>query len=483
MDQIKRSEGQSVVASAAYRAGEKLHSEYYGEDSDYTNKGGVIYTEILLPPHAPREYADRETLWNTVEKVEKGKKAQLAYSFDISFQNEFSQEENIALARQFLAEHFVSRGMVVDFAVHEPEKEEGGINNPHFHFMCPIRPIEQNGKWGLKQKREYALDENGNRIPDGKGDYVFNAVPTTDWGSAETLEFWREQWAVMCNAKFEEKGLDVRIDHRSYERQGVELLPTVHEGLTVRAMEKKGIKTEKGEFNRWIRATNAFIRNLRKNLSALLETIKEIKAELDKPQSDTVIIPLQRYFDMRNAKAYSQKAKVSNLKELNAMVNYLKASEISTIEDLESRVSILRDTVDELKATMDAETARMKEIRKVPEYLSTLRELKPIVDGLQKIKFDKAKAKYKVEHEKELKQYYAVRRKLLEICPDGKYDPSLLDKEYTELEQAHTETYAKFKAIREEYQQIHHIQSCVNKGLGNVEQAQQKKDNRKQEER
>ena len=165
------------------------------------------------------------------------------------------------------------------------------------------------------------------------------------------------------------------------------------------------------------------------------------------------------------------------------MANYLKANEIYTIEDLESRVSTLRDTVDELKITMDAETSRMKEIRKVPEYLSTLRELKPIVDGLQKIKFDKAKSKYKAEHEKELKQYYAVRRKLLEVCPDGKHDPSLLDKEYTEREQAHAETYAKFKAIREEYQQIHHIQSCVNKGLGNVEQAQQKKDNRKQEER
>ena len=415
--------------------------------------------------------------------MEKGKKAQLAYSFDISFQNEFSQEENIALARQFLTEHFVRRGMVVDFAVHEPEREEGGINNPHFHFLCPIRPIEQNGKWGLKQRREYVLDENGNRIPDGKGDYVFNAVPTTDWGSADTLEFWREQWAVMCNAKFEEKGLDVRIDHRSYERQGVELLPTRHEGPTVRAMEKKGIKTEKGEFNRWIKRTNAFIRDLRKSLAALLESIKEIKAELDKPQSEPVIIPLQRYFDMRNAKAYSQAARVNNLKELNAMANYLKAHEICTIEDLESRVSDLKNSVDELEVTMDKEFARMKEIRKVPEHLSILRDLKPIVDGLQKIKFDKAKAKYKAEHEQELKQYYAVRRKLLEICPDGKYDPSLLDKEYAALEQAHAETYAKFKAIREEYQQIHHIQSCVNKGLGYVEQAQQKKDNRKQEER
>ena len=471
------------MASAAYRAGEKLHSEYYGEDSDYTNKGGVICSEILLPPHAPREYVDRETLWNAVEKVEKGKKAQLAYSFDISFQNEFTLEENIALARQFLTEHFVSRGMVVDFAVHEPEREEGGINNPHFHFLCPIRPIEQNGKWGLKQKREYVLDENGNRIPDSKGDYVFNAVPTTDWGSSETLEFWREQWAAMSNAKFEEKGLDVCIDHRSYERQGIELLPTVHEGPTVRAMEKKGIKTEKGEFNRWIRRTNAFIRDLRKSLSALLESIKEIKAELDKPQSDPVIIPLQRYFDMRNAKAYSQTARVNNLKELNQMANYLKASEIYTVEDLESRVSTLKDSVDELKVTMDKEFARMKEIRKVPEYLSSLRELKPIADGLQKIKFDKAKAKYKAEHEKELKQYYAVRRKLLEVCPDGKYDGRVLNKQYAELEQTHKETYAKFVAIREEYQRIWHIQSCVERGLGNTEQTHQKKDHRKQEER
>ena len=89
------------------------------------------------------------------------------------------------------------------------------------------------------------------------GEFVFNAVPTTDWGSPETLEHWRQTWAELCNAKFAEKGLDVRIDHRSYERQGVELLPTVHEGATVRAMEKKGIRTEKGEFNRWIKATNA----------------------------------------------------------------------------------------------------------------------------------------------------------------------------------------------------------------------------------
>ena len=242
MTQIKRSAGQSAIASAAYRSGEKLHSEYYGEDTDYTKKGGVICSEILLPPHAPPSFTDRETLWNAVEKVERGKKAQLAYSFDIALQNEFSMQENIELARQFLLEQFVGRGMVVDFAVHSPDKEDGGISNPHFHVMCPIRPIEPDGRWGNKQRREYVLDEHGERVLDEAGNYVFNAVPTTDWGKPETLEAWRQAWADLCNAKFAEKGLDCRIDHRSFARQGVEQIPTQHEGPTVRAMEAKGIR-------------------------------------------------------------------------------------------------------------------------------------------------------------------------------------------------------------------------------------------------
>ena len=306
--QIKRSKGQSAIAAAAYRAGEKLHSEYYGETSDYTNKHGVICSEILLPDHAPREYADRQTLWNAVEKAERGKNAQLAYSFDIALQNEFSLDENIDLARQFLLEHFVTRGMVVDFVVHVPDTEPGGISNPHFHVMSPIRPIEENGKWGCKQHRVYELDEDGNRLLDADGNYIFNAVPTTDWGSPETLEYWREQWAAMCNAKFEEMGYGEQIDHRSNERQGIDLLPTIHEGHAVRQMEAKGIRTDKGEFNRWIKATNSLIQSVRKKIAALLDWLKDAKEELSKPQTPDLISLLQIYFDQRNVGAYTQKA-------------------------------------------------------------------------------------------------------------------------------------------------------------------------------
>ena len=375
--QTKRSAGQSAIASAAYRAGEKLYSEYYGEYSDYTRKGGVICSDILLPSHAPPEYADRQTLWNAVEKAERGKNAQLAYSFDIALQNEFSLEENIALARQFLLENFVSRGMVVDFAVHQPDREDGGIPNPHFHVLCPIRPIEQNGKWGLKQRRVYELDEDGNRIRDQNGEFIFNAVPTTDWGSPETLEYWRQTWAELCNAKFAEKGLNVRIDHRSYERQGVELLPTVHEGATVRAMEKKGIRTEKGEFNRWIRATNAVIRDIKKKIALLFDWIAEAKAELAKPQAPDLVSLLNAYYTQRRAGAYSQKGKVSNLKEMNETFNYLRANGIYSLEDLEHRVSEHSVATESLKKTLDEQTARMKAIKQLYDSSAAFQSLKP----------------------------------------------------------------------------------------------------------
>ena len=373
--QIKRSKGQSAIAAAAYRAGEKLYSEYYSETSDYTNKGGVICSEILLPDHAPKKYADRQTLWNAVEKVERGKNSQLAYSFDIALQNEFSLDENIALARQFLLEHFVSRGMVVDFAIHVPDTEPGGISNPHFHVMAPIRPIEPNGKWGMKQRRVYELDEEGNRLLDADGNYIFNAVPTTDWGCPETLEYWREQWAALCNAKFEEKGLPERIDHRSYERQGVDILPTIHEGPSVRQMEAKGIRTDKGEFNRWIKATNSLIQSVRKKIAALLDWLKETKAELAKPQTLDLFSLLQAYFNQRNAGAYSQRARVNNLKEYSELCQYLLDHGITDITTLEARVSDLRATTDSLKKKLDTQTAQMKTLRKIPEYFD---DYKPV---------------------------------------------------------------------------------------------------------
>ena len=471
--QIKRSQGQSAIASAAYRAGEKLYSEYYGEFSDYTNKGGVICSEILLPDHAPREYADRQILWNAVEKAERGKKAQLAYSFDIALQNEFSMDENIALARRFLLEHFVNRGMVVDFAIHVPDTQPIGISNPHFHVMSPIRPIDPDGKWGCKQHRVYELDEDGNRLQDPDGNYIFNAVPTTDWGSPETLEYWREQWAAMCNTKFEEMGYGERIDHRSYERQGIDLLPTIHEGPAVQQMEAKGIRTDKGEFNRWIKATNALVQGIRKKIAALLDWVKNTKEELAKPQTPDLISLLQMYVDQRNARAYSWKARASNLKELSEIITFLQEHGIHDADTLEAYISEKRATVDSNKQLMDAQTAELKDLKKLPESWETYKRLKPIADGLRNIKFTKAKEQYKKEHASELKQFYAANRLLSTYCPDGKYESKAINARYAELEIEHAATYADFKEIREEIQILWKIRSHIDVALKNQNQTKE----------
>ena len=178
--QISRGKGQTAVSAAAYRAGEKLRDNYYGEEPDYTKKGGVLYTEIILPEHAPKDYADRETLWNAVEFAEANGRAQLAYSFNFALPNELSDEENLELVRKFILENFTSRGMISDMAIHMPGKRPGDIPNPHVHVLVPMRPLKEDGTWGNKQRREYILDENGERIkgPDGKD--LFNAVKTTD---------------------------------------------------------------------------------------------------------------------------------------------------------------------------------------------------------------------------------------------------------------------------------------------------------------
>ena len=453
------------MAAAAYRSGEKLHSEYYGEDSDYTRKGGVICSEILLPPHAPSSLSDRETLWNEVEKVERGKKAQLAYSFDIALQNEFSMEENIDLARQFLLDNFVSRGMVVDFAVHQPDKENGGIQNPHFHVMCPIRPILPNGKWGNKQRREYVLDEQGNRIRDEAGNYVFNAVPTTDWGSPERLEAWRQAWAELCNAKFAEKDLGCRIDHRSFERQGVEQIPTQHEGPTVRAMEDKGICTDKGDLNRWIRKTNAMLREAKQKIAALIDWLKEVKDELSKPQPPTLVELLSTYYDNRNKGAYSSKARITNLKKFSEAVNYLKAKQLYTTDDLDAALHAMQGEIDTLKKSASGKQTRIKELDELLRMADYYKAGKPVADKLKTIRFEKSRQKYKAEHDEELQLFYMAERKMKGNSVEGKLpvaawhkEKSRLETEYRDLQQELTPLYADVKKLWAIHYNIYEVQ-------------------------
>ena len=458
--QIKRSAGQSAIAAAAYRSGEKFRSEYYNEVSDYTRKEGVVHTEILLPARAPPRFADRETLWNEVEKVEKNKKAQLAYSFDIALQNEFSLEENIALARQFLLDEFVSRGMIVDFSVHQPERD--GIANPHFHVLCPIRPLKEDGSWDAKQRRVYVENEDGTRALDDAGHAIFNAVPTTDWGRPETLEHWREVWAQLCNAKFAEKQLDCSIDNRSFERQGLDLLPTIHEGPAVRQMEAKGIRTNKGDLNRWIQSTNRLIKDMKRKIASLLSWISAVKEELSKPQPPNMGELLNAYYDKRNAGAYSKAARARNLTELSEAFSFIMARKLYTVDDLEHQVNNLRDKVNALQSSMKAKSTRQKELKEVLHQAENYRQYKPVFDAMNAIRFKKKRESYRQAHEVELRQFYMARRKLQAFAgKDGKISSSALQKEIAMLQKDYETEYAELKPLREELRQLWKIKSHV----------------------
>ena len=467
--QVARSAGSSVVAAAAYRAGEKLRDEYYGEIHDYSHKGGVVFSEIILPDYAPAEYKDRATLWNAVEKAERRKGAQLAYSFDIALQNELTMEENIELAQRFLKEQFVSKGMIVDYAIHLPDKKDG-IQNPHFHVLCPIRPLNKNGKWGYKQHTIYRQDENGNRVIGANGKPERMTVPTTDWGTPETLEAWRRAWADMVNARFKEKGLDIRIDHRSNERRGLEEMPTVHEGVAVRQMESRGVKTDKGELNRWIKSTNAMITALRKKLAALLDWIAELKERLSRPQPPTLMELLNRYYAGRNAGAWSQKARVNNLKQQARIVNFLMEHDIATVEDLRTHVETQADRVDKLRVSVNAKSKRAGELKDLLQLAADFKSLKPVFDELNAIKWKGKREKFKTEHDSELRRFYAVRRKLKERFPDGKYPEEVWKKELLKVQKEREDEYQRYKAMQEEMKELWKIKQYIDDAARQMEQ-------------
>jgi hypothetical protein len=457
--QVSRGKGQSVVACAAYRSGEKLHDSYYGENPDYERKGGVIRSEILLPDHAPRRLADRETLWNEVEKIERHPKAQLAYSFDVALQNELSPEENYALAREFVLENFVAKGMIADLAFHDPDRGENGIQNPHFHVLCPIRPLNADGSWGNKQRREWVLDENGERVPDGHGDFKFNAVPTTDWGSAETLLEWRKNWSDLVNKKFDEKKISERIDHRSYEARGIELIPTIHEGPTVRSMEKKGIRTDKGSWNRLIRRLNSLLGAVRDEIAELAGGIREVvrllreEREAERASSRerrTLYSVLSSYYDERNANAYSTKAKVSNLKHQAQAISFLQENGLSSMEDLNKKVASMYAEASEACARVKACEAEGAKIKRALVLTDRYEQNKPVHDRLCRIKGKKAADVFREEHRGELSLFYAARRELAETWPDGIPEKKILHARAEALEDERHSLFATYKRLKEE---------------------------------
>ncbi|MES2988716.1 MAG: MobQ family relaxase [Pseudomonadota bacterium] len=223
MQVIKRSAGRSVVAAAAYRAGERLTDERQGRVHDYRNRGGVEHTDILLPADAPDwvRGIGREKLWNAVEAGERRKDAQTARELRIMIPRELDPPDRIRLVRSYLIESFVSKGMVADVSWHNGRASDGG-EQPHAHVLLTMRPLAANG-FGLKSRHDYVPDRTGRTTECGRPLLVESNRDS--WNSAVYFEQTRESWEKLANAALERAGSDQRIDRRSLLARGLSRLP------------------------------------------------------------------------------------------------------------------------------------------------------------------------------------------------------------------------------------------------------------------
>lgn len=231
--------GRSVIESAAYRSASKLQDNRTGKTYDFTRKRGVVHTEILLPENAPARFADRKTLWNEVEFVEKRKDSRLAREIVLGLPRKLLLKTSTELVREFVSKNFIPLGMCADIAIHighnkaehqmEGNSADINLHNPHCHILLTDRPVDQHGFCSKKNPK---------------------------WNSKELLLEWRKEWANIQNKMFLRKGLKTHVSHLSYKERNIDMEPTMHLGSVFAEMERRNIRTKIGDRNRTIEVRN-----------------------------------------------------------------------------------------------------------------------------------------------------------------------------------------------------------------------------------
>lgn len=484
---ISRGKGKSAVASAAYISGEKIKNEWDGVTHDYTRKQGVISKEIFLPDHAPKEYKDRKTLWNSVELFEKNSNAQLARNFIISLPKELSIEENKKMIEEYIQTNFVKEGMIVDLAIHDESRE--GNQNIHAHIMTIVRPINEDGTWGQKSKKEYILDEKGEKILNKNGKPKTRKVELTTWNDKVNVEKWRENFSDLCNKYLERAGAEKRVDHRSFKRQGIKQILTIHLGASASAMERKGIRTEKGDINREIKKQNELLKNIGNEIKKitswlvgfkdkLKESYKEYKDQSKKQiENESGLFNLYEYLSFYQEMQENNRAELSfygkrnkaiyNLKRYASGINYLRENKIKTISDLQGHINTLRSKNSEIYKTIKENSQKIEDLNKCLAYAKTVRKTKATYQEYESKKIFK-ESFYK-NNQKEIDQHIRARNLIEKIS--GK--KNLREKEWLgeikNLEDEISKLNTESEKIRERYKEINHIKyavEAVNKEYG-----------------
>ncbi len=474
---VSRGKGKSAVAAAAYRSGEKLTNEWDGLTHDYTKKGGVVHSEILLPAHAPPAFSDRSTLWNSVELSEKSNNAQLAREVEIALPVELSREEQTRLVREYCSSQFVSKGMIADFNLHDT-----GGGNPHAHILLTMRPLDEKGAWLPKSKKEYVLDENGEKIRLPSGRYKTRKVDLVDWNNRENAEVWRRAWADLANEYLEKNNRPERIDHRSHAARGMDELPTVHMGVAASQIEKKGIVTERGELNRSIKAANRILREIRRLVhglkdwiaelkerkTALLEALAEARAQASEP---TIPQLLARYMEQRGEERadWTSKGKlkgaVSDFNKVQAAMEFLRQKEISTVETLDRQLDGISENAVAIRDSMRKAERRIKDIDTLLSHIGNYEKYKPVYKEYAAIGWKKQKEKFEEAHRGELDAYRAAARYVKTHLSGTSYSRKELEAERKDLAAALPGKREELEAVQADVRTLRDVRHWLNQVL------------------
>ena len=476
---ISRGKGKSAVASAAYISGEKIKNEWDGVTHDYTRKEKVLVKNIILPDHIPKEFNDRSTLWNKVEMAEKNSNAQLARQFIIGLPKELSLSENKNLVERFIKENLTSQGMIVDLAIHDESRK--GNQNIHAHIMTIVRPINEDGTWGQKSKKEYILDEKGGKILNKNGKPKTRKVELTTWNDKGNVEKWRENFSDLCNEYLAKNKIEKRVDHRSFKRQGIKQIPTIHLGASASAMERKGIRTEKGDINREIKKQNELLKNIGNEIKKitswlagfkdkLKESYREYKDQSKKQiENESGLFNLYEYLSFYQEMQENKRAELSfygkrnkaiyDLKRYASGINYLRENKIKTISDLQGHINTLRSKNTEIYKTIKENSKKIEDLNKCLAYAKTVRKTKATYQDYESKKIFK-ESFYK-NNQKEIDQHIRARNLIEKIS--GK--KNLREKEWLgeikDLEDEISKLNTESEKIRERYKEINHIKYAV----------------------
>ncbi len=472
---VSRGAGRSAVAASAYLSCSRLYNDYDGIQHDYTKKQGLVWQEVFLPEYAPQEWKDREQLWNAVEEVETAKDSRLAREFVVALPIELSREQQIELLQDFIREQFVADGMCADAAIHDTDG-----HNPHAHILLTVRPLDERGKWQYKTEKEYLCMKNGEergftaaefrtakndgwekQYPYKVGKKKVYMTPSDAevqglvradkhpkstrygrqnpiserWNSEEQLTAWRESWAYVSNRYLERAGREERIDHRSNAARGLDEIPTIHEGVTARALERKGMIADRCEINRQIKAGNALLRELKaavKKLGqAVKNTIQVIAEAMEKLLANMIVFRYQLNHIAKGKRSMRKyiKSVSPELERYTGLVQQIKDKtkerknllaekketpfyQLPKLHDLSQRIAELTEELEELKSEKAAllnaldctDDAGISDVKKQIATMET---------ALKNL--EKQESKYSAELEDALKQYADLKAQAADV--------------------------------------------------------------------